>query len=206
MGQWWVQVKDESLALDVYGLAGCREPVIMLALNEDWAQIIRESPERLQALIEKAYEDRWEITQIFIASNLAQEWNQYSARNFWSGHRDDRDGLLELCKSAIRSRYSTGELRETLAEILAGLEKREVKSRMIRNRRAQFANQYDALFLKLLSVTDYKCQQCGGSDDLTIDHKIPISKGGTDDLANLQFLCRKHNSQKNDRLLAEITL
>lgn len=37
--------------------------------------------------------------------------------------------------------------------------------------------------------------------DLTIDHIIPLSRGDTDHLDNLQFMCRNHNSQKRDLVL-----
>jgi len=40
------------------------------------------------------------------------------------------------------------------------------------------------------------CKNCGAVDDLTIDHIIPIRNGGTDNLDNLQVLCRKCNSSK----------
>jgi hypothetical protein len=42
------------------------------------------------------------------------------------------------------------------------------------------------------------CQDCGATDDLTIDHKItPWSEGGTStDPKNLQVLCRSCNSRK----------
>ena len=36
---------------------------------------------------------------------------------------------------------------------------------------------------------------------LTIDHIIPISKGGTNDLDNLQTSCHHHNKQKNDKII-----
>lgn len=45
----------------------------------------------------------------------------------------------------------------------------------------------------------YRCQQCGGWHDLTIDHVIPRARGGTNDLANLQTLCRSCNSKKGAR-------
>ena len=35
--------------------------------------------------------------------------------------------------------------------------------------------------------------------DLTADHKIPRSQGGTDDRENLQVLCRACNSRKHNR-------
>lgn len=41
--------------------------------------------------------------------------------------------------------------------------------------------------------------ECECTDDLTLDHVIPLSRGGTDEIANLQFLCRSHNSKKGDR-------
>jgi 5-methylcytosine-specific restriction protein A len=37
------------------------------------------------------------------------------------------------------------------------------------------------------------------SDDLTVDHVKPKSKGGTDELENLQVLCRPCNSAKHNR-------
>jgi 5-methylcytosine-specific restriction endonuclease McrA len=33
---------------------------------------------------------------------------------------------------------------------------------------------------------------------LTIDHKIPVAKGGTNDLNNLACACKDHNSDKRD--------
>lgn len=46
---------------------------------------------------------------------------------------------------------------------------------------------------------DFTCQRCGARRRLSIDHIIPRSKGGTDDLANLQTLCSPCNSGKRDR-------
>jgi hypothetical protein len=45
----------------------------------------------------------------------------------------------------------------------------------------------------------YKCKACGSEDDLSLDHIIPRSKGGSHDESNLQTLCRRCNSSKNNR-------
>ena len=48
----------------------------------------------------------------------------------------------------------------------------------------------------------YKCVECGASKEdgatLHVDHKIPVSKGGTDELDNLQTLCSDCNLNKSD--------
>ena len=41
------------------------------------------------------------------------------------------------------------------------------------------------------------CHYCGSLDDLTIDHKTPLSRGGTNEIANLVPACRSCNSRKH---------
>ena len=49
---------------------------------------------------------------------------------------------------------------------------------------------------------NYRCVECGASKDdgatLHVDHKTPVSKGGTDELDNLQTLCSDCNLNKSD--------
>ena len=46
----------------------------------------------------------------------------------------------------------------------------------------------------------YRCRECGASKDetsLEIDHIVPVAKGGTNDIDNLQTLCRECNRMKH---------
>lgn len=45
----------------------------------------------------------------------------------------------------------------------------------------------------------YRCVACGSDEDLTVDHIFPWSKGGSDELDNLQTLCGTCNSSKGAR-------
>jgi hypothetical protein len=40
-----------------------------------------------------------------------------------------------------------------------------------------------------------RCQQCGSTRYIEIDHKIPLAKGGTDEADNLRLLCRPCNQR-----------
>lgn len=54
----------------------------------------------------------------------------------------------------------------------------------------------DALRWEVWEFDDFTCQKCGSRRDLTVDHIIPVSKGGSTDRVNLQTLCRSCNSKK----------
>lgn len=45
----------------------------------------------------------------------------------------------------------------------------------------------------------HKCQYCGNSKDLTLDHVLPSSRGGKSTWDNLITACRPCNSRKGDR-------
>lgn len=49
----------------------------------------------------------------------------------------------------------------------------------------------------------YRCVRCDTHFNLCVDHKYPWSKGGSDDLDNLQTLCRACNSKKRNKVEVE---
>lgn len=56
-----------------------------------------------------------------------------------------------------------------------------------------------AEWLALCEAAFGKCLRCGLEEDLTIDHVIPLSMGGTNHISNIQPLCKFCNCMKGAR-------
>lgn len=65
--------------------------------------------------------------------------------------------------------------------------------------RKQFDVVRDAMFDKLVKRDGAFCQICQTTFDLTVDHVIPLSRGGSNGIENMRILCRSHNSSKGAR-------
>lgn len=72
-----------------------------------------------------------------------------------------------------------------------------------RRARPKISKRTRALVLKM---DNYSCRRCGvGWRDhpairLEIDHRVPLAKGGTNDITNLQVLCWSCNSKKGAQM------
>ena len=91
------------------------------------------------------------------------------------------------------------QFKDKAQECLSALERFDKRKTIIPNkRRASFSRNRNQLMLSVIDRDGYICQHCKINKNLTVDHIFPLSKGGTDDLDNLQLLCRPCNSRKCD--------
>ena len=68
--------------------------------------------------------------------------------------------------------------------------------------REEFFKHNPGVRLPFRRGTWYKCVSCNqwfSKSAITVDHRIPKRKGGTDDIWNLQPMCRSCNSRKRER-------
>lgn len=59
--------------------------------------------------------------------------------------------------------------------------------------------EYKKILKQLLPKYRFECLYCRSKENLTIDHIKPVSRGGTDDIKNLQILCKSCNSRKGNK-------
>lgn len=121
--------------------------------------------------------------------------------------RTEQPNLGYRAKLILQGKYANDLDRKRAQEVLdaLGQKRRKYKEQALRRmlvteRRRIFQKRQPQLMLALIERDGCQCKQCGSQDDLTVDHIIPLSKGGSDDLDNLQLLCQSCNSQKRDRL------
>ena len=53
---------------------------------------------------------------------------------------------------------------------------------------------------RILERDGYACQQCGSTENLCIDHVLPVSRGGSSVDENLQVLCLSCNTKKGNKI------
>ncbi len=53
----------------------------------------------------------------------------------------------------------------------------------------------------LLSLCGSKCLRCNSDRDITVDHIIPLSLGGSNSIQNIQPLCRSCNAWKHIKII-----
>jgi 5-methylcytosine-specific restriction endonuclease McrA len=84
---------------------------------------------------------------------------------------------------------------------LGNLDKRAVDERSYRARRAQVGGRFSiAEWQDMKKKYRHHCARCKKRKPLTIDHVIPLSRGGAHCAENIQPLCSSCNSAKGDRV------
>jgi 5-methylcytosine-specific restriction endonuclease McrA len=69
---------------------------------------------------------------------------------------------------------------------------------LVRNAESKFITRKD-----FLGLASSPCFYCGSTNNLTLDHVIPLSRGGRHSIGNLVSACNLCNATKNTRLIVE---
>lgn len=54
---------------------------------------------------------------------------------------------------------------------------------------------------KCLAYWNYRCTNCGSTENIQADHVVPLSRGGSDAIENIQPLCRHCNYSKHTKII-----
>lgn len=90
-------------------------------------------------------------------------------------------------------------IRLIVIEAIKYSENHKIYKENLKHKRKEFQKIRNLLYKDLLILFEECCKICHSKNNLEIDHIIPLSKEGTNDLSNLQFLCSSCNSRKGNR-------
>lgn len=124
----------------------------------------------------------------------------YAAALMWSAHHGTSGQVRYL--SAVRPLSSPRALRLAAQELVrAGLFVEQGQGWQISDfdRRVVVRRRQLRPEVRARVLASGMCARCGSTDDLTVDHVVPVSRGGSDDIDNLRALCLRCNSSKGAR-------
>ena len=85
------------------------------------------------------------------------------------------------------------------ADLERKAQEEEEKQRHKKDTRVEISAKYERTFLRIARRDGFMCQQCKDAKELELDHIVPVSKGGTNALSNLQLLCQACNREKRGK-------
>lgn len=130
-------------------------------------------------------------------------------------HKDNsnKDSLSRTCK-VCKKTYNSSRYNRNKTHIYAQSKKwaienadklracHQVKHARYRAKKAGLTEHFTLMeWLALCAKYGNKCLACGATDTLmTPDHVVPLSKGGTNTISNIQTLCHSCNSIKKETI------
>ena len=91
---------------------------------------------------------------------------------------------------------SDAHIRKVLTELCALSRTRFAGEPRLSAGRLAWARVRTLLSPQIFERDGYRCLSCGTEAQLTVDHIVPVARGGGHELSNLQTLCRSCNSRK----------
>lgn len=197
---WAYPINYKGLEVEIdSGWSYLNEVVGFYVRDEPTIKAIRSHDERIFDVLNLMVDEIEELSYARWASDNV-------AINHWKGEKS-LDEYEQIIRTVITSQYSDEatkqKMKKELEWVIDSRQKqaeKKVKKIHSQRRRSDFAKNYDQLMLALIERDGYKCAVCGTIENLTIDHVIPLSKGGSDEIKNLRILCRAHNSKKSDKI------
>ncbi len=114
--------------------------------------------------------------------------------SFWGAERYDLVYVATPCMEDFGEGMEYSSLNDSLFKA-ASYAYSCLESRIIQKRRKNISLKTRFIVMQRDMFT---CQLCFNKGKLEIDHRIPFSKGGTDDISNLWTLCFECNRGKSD--------
>lgn len=132
-------------------------------------------------------------------------WQRWQAENPEKARESSRKSYaknadMERAKAAVRREENRDLIRQRSRE---SYWRDPSKQRNRRHLRRVAESEFLVLPKELHRLYSQPCAACGSMENQSLDHVIPISKGGRHSIGNLQTLCLTCNVKKANRTIME---
>jgi hypothetical protein len=141
-------------------------------------------------------------TEVAVAENTAQNLLSYGATV--ASLRQYPEAELIQAELDMMRHIDKSETIRRAYDLIIQFHETHTQARKPRPKaRKEVAARYEKILVALGRRDGFACTNCRAVEDLQIDHILPVSRGGTSDLVNLQILCKPCNKRKGNKLPGE---
>lgn len=133
------------------------------------------------------------------AENNPEWWREYYADNV---ERERERGRLSMRQSRLNNPEAERDRRQRYRA--RHPDRVRARERENTHRRRAMLGAHDPELAELMALLlTMPCVYCGATEQITIDHVVPLSRGGKHEAENLAPACLPCNCSKNNKLLSE---
>lgn len=142
----------------------------------------------------------------------SKKWQKENRIKLNAKARDYYRANIEIMSEYNRNRrkawyYKSDEHKQEAKENARKWRKNNPKKIMLKNHRRRAVQRKNGIFFisqkDLNKILSSCCYKCGKIDNVTLDHIIPIFRGGRHSIGNIQPLCKSCNSSKGSKTMTE---
>ena len=124
-----------------------------------------------------------------------------------SKKRSYENNKLSILKANAKYREQNHELRLNIER--SSRAKNKEKNKPLKNARQSVRNRlvsdskYVIIYKDLKRIYQEPCFNCGNTENQSLDHRIPLSRGGEHKIGNMMTLCQSCNASKSSKTIME---
>jgi 5-methylcytosine-specific restriction endonuclease McrA len=137
-----------------------------------------------------------------------KKWREKNPQLHRDRNKKSRDADKQRATAARARSYQKNKQKENQSSRLyyQRFPEKYREAASLRNRKKLVNGIFFVSASELKKLYSSTCALCASADSIEIDHIVPISKGGSHSIGNLQPLCRPCNRSKSDKFLIVVKM